>query len=90
MRIRTETGAGKHQVSLAGRFDAHEANAFRLAVGAAAGRSGGDRSRRPGQRRFRRLERSCRVAVARSGRRQHTAVTWCSSTSRTRCGSSSN
>jgi anti-sigma B factor antagonist len=32
MRIRTETGAGKHLVSLAGRFDAHEANAFRLAV----------------------------------------------------------
>ncbi len=32
MRIRTETGAGKHNVSLAGRFDAHEANGFRLAV----------------------------------------------------------
>ncbi len=32
MRIRTETGAGKHLVNLAGRFDAHEVNAFRLAV----------------------------------------------------------
>lgn len=32
MRIRTETGAGKHLVSLAGRFDAHEVNSFRLAI----------------------------------------------------------
>ena len=32
MRIRTETGAGKHLVSLAGRFDAHEVGAFRLAL----------------------------------------------------------
>ena len=32
MRIRTETGAGKHLVSVAGRFDAHEVSAFRLAL----------------------------------------------------------
>jgi len=31
MRIRTETGAGHHNISLAGRFDAHEIDAFRLA-----------------------------------------------------------
>ena len=29
MRIRTETGAGKHAMSLAGRFDAHEVGTFR-------------------------------------------------------------
>lgn len=32
MRIRTETGAGIHQIELAGRFDAHELPAFRAAV----------------------------------------------------------
>ena len=32
MRIRTETGSGKHSMSLAGRFDAHEVAAFRLAL----------------------------------------------------------
>ena len=32
MRIRTETGSGKHLVNLAGRFDAHEVNTFRLAL----------------------------------------------------------
>lgn len=31
MRIRTETGAGHHSISLAGRFDAHEIDGFRLA-----------------------------------------------------------
>ena len=30
MRIRTETGAGHHSISLAGRFDAHEIEGFRL------------------------------------------------------------
>ena len=31
MRIRTETGAGHYSISLAGRFDAHEIDGFRLA-----------------------------------------------------------
>ena len=31
MRIRTETGAGHHSISLAGRFDAHEIDGFRMA-----------------------------------------------------------
>jgi anti-sigma B factor antagonist len=31
MRIRTETGAGHHSISLAGRFDAHEIDGFRVA-----------------------------------------------------------
>ena len=32
MRIRTETGAGHHAISLAGRLDAHEVDGFRLAL----------------------------------------------------------
>ncbi len=34
MRIRTETGAGRHLMTLAGRFDAHEVPAFATAVDA--------------------------------------------------------
>jgi len=30
MRIRTETGAGHYSISLAGRFDAHEIDGFRV------------------------------------------------------------
>jgi anti-sigma B factor antagonist len=40
MRIRTETGAGRHEMSLAGRFDAHEVPGFASAVQALLEESG--------------------------------------------------